>query len=74
MKLYARYSVVICSAALAALLVAPVQAAPTVAGATDLVLADNGGKVVAVSSEAVNDEGRPEPKWAATNLIDGLHA
>ena len=48
-------------------------AVPTVAGTTNLVAAENGGEVVAFSSQAVDEHGQPVGVWAATNLIDGKH-
>lgn len=57
-----------------ALIVAvPAWAAPTVAGTTNLVAADNGGAIVDFSSQAVDENGQPIDKWAVTNLIDGKH-
>ncbi|MFW5867649.1 MAG: discoidin domain-containing protein [Armatimonadota bacterium] len=48
-------------------------AAPTVAGTTNLVAAENGGKIVEFSGQAVDENGQPIPEWAVTNLIDGKH-
>ena len=45
----------------------------TVAGAVNLVAAENGGSVVAVSSEARDRNGQVLPQWAAKNLIDGKY-
>ncbi len=44
----------------------------TVAGSTNIAAAANGGRVVAVSSEAQYDNGQVMPHWAAKNAIDGL--
>lgn len=43
------------------------------AGSTNLLLAANGGKVIAVSSEMLDENHRPVPQWQATNLIDGQY-
>lgn len=49
-------------------------AAPkTVSGAVNLVAAENGGRVVAVSSEAKDQNGQVLGPWAARNLIDGKY-
>jgi len=54
-------------------LAAPALAAGgTVAGSTNIAAAQNGGKVVAVSSEAMYDTGQVMPHWSARNAIDGL--
>ncbi len=49
-------------------------AAPkTVSGAVNLVAAENDGRVVAVSSEARDQNGQVLAPWAARNLIDGKY-
>ncbi len=48
-------------------------ASSVVAGSTNLVAAANGGRVVAVSGQAKDDNGHPMPHWQATNAIDGLY-
>lgn len=59
-------------AAAALLLVGlPCWAAPTVAGTTNLVAAENGGSIYAVSSQAVDENGQPIAVWSVMNLIDG---
>ncbi|MCD6351150.1 MAG: discoidin domain-containing protein [Armatimonadetes bacterium] len=66
-----RQMVAIVIVAMFALSAAGALAAPkTVAGAVDLVAAANGGRVVAVSSEARDKQGHVLPQWAAKNLID----
>lgn len=44
-----------------------------VSGAVNIVAAANGGRVVAVSSEARDSNGRVLPQWSASNLIDGKY-
>ncbi len=46
---------------------------PVVPGAKNIAAAANGGRIVAVSSEALDKNGRVIPQWAAKNLIDGKH-
>lgn len=41
------------------------------AGSTNLLLATNGGKVIAFSSQLLDENKQPVPQWQATNLIDG---
>jgi len=36
-----------------------------------LIAAQNGGKVIGVSSEAADDAGKPLEQWRASNLVDG---
>lgn len=48
-------------------------AAPTVAGTTNLVAAENGGSIAAFSSQALDENGQPIQEWSVTNLIDGKH-
>jgi hypothetical protein len=55
------------------LLAAQAWAEPTIAGTTNLVAAENGGSIVAVSSQALDANGQPVPAWSAQNLIDGKH-
>jgi hypothetical protein len=43
------------------------------AGSTDLLLAANGGRVVAFSSQMLDEFKQPVPQWQVTNLIDGQH-
>lgn len=45
----------------------------TVAGNTNLAAAANGGRIVAFSSEALDENGKPIPEWQASNLIDGKY-
>jgi hypothetical protein len=50
------------------------RAAPVVtSGVVNLVAAENGGRIVAVSSEARDRNGQVIPQWAARNLIDGKY-
>ena len=42
------------------------------AGATNLLLAANGGRIIAFSSQMTDEFKQPVPQWQATNLIDGL--
>ncbi len=58
---------------LALLVVGPAYADPTVAGATNLTLAANGGKIVAFSSQILDENNQPVADWSVTNLIDGMH-
>ncbi len=60
--------------ALTAVALASAQGIPTVAGATNLVAASNGGMIVDFSSRALDEHRQPLPKWDVTNLIDELHA
>jgi hypothetical protein len=41
------------------------------AGATNIALAANGGRVVAYSSQELDANGQPVTQWQASNLIDG---
>ncbi|MCD6361050.1 MAG: discoidin domain-containing protein [Armatimonadetes bacterium] len=66
--------VAICCILTAVMLIPSAQAAPAVAGATNLVLAENGGQIVNFSSRALDENHQPIAKWDVTNLIDGLHA
>ncbi len=65
------------SAAIVAIILAPI--APTdaasgiVAGSTNLLAAANGGRLVAVSSQAKDENGHILPHWQAANAIDGLY-
>lgn len=57
-----------------ALCAGPLLAAgSTVSGATNLVAAANGGRIVAFSSQALDDNGQPIKEWQVTNLIDGKY-
>lgn len=58
---------------LALLTVTAAWSAPTVAGTTNLVAADNGGRIANFSSQAVDENGQPLSVWSVTNLIDGKH-
>lgn len=51
----------------------PALAAPTVAGTTNIAAAANGGRIVAFSSELLDENKQPVPKWQVTNLIDGKY-
>ncbi|MBC7289690.1 MAG: discoidin domain-containing protein [Armatimonadetes bacterium] len=42
-------------------------------GEVNLVAAENGGRIVAISSEARDRNGQVIPQWAAKNLIDGKY-
>lgn len=42
-------------------------------GSTNLLLAANGGKIVAFSSQLLDEHGKPVPQWQAANLIDGKY-
>lgn len=41
------------------------------AGSTNLLLAANGGRIIAFSSQMLDDNKQPVPQWQVTNLIDG---
>jgi hypothetical protein len=58
---------------LATAAVTAAQAAETrfVAGATNIAAADQGGKVISSSSQAVDANGKTLPHWQPSNLIDG---
>ncbi len=43
------------------------------AGGTNLAAAEMGGRIVAFSSQAVDENGKVMPEWQVTNLIDGKH-
>ncbi len=58
---------------LALLSIGAAWSAPTVAGTTNLVAAENGGRIAKFSSQAVDENGQPLPEWSVTNLIDGKH-
>jgi len=60
-------------AGLAVWMALPALAAPTVAGTTNIAAAANGGRIVAFSSELLDENKRPVPKWQVTNLIDGKY-
>ena len=60
----------ICVAAMAA---APGWSAPTVAGITNLLSAESGGRVYRFSSQATDENGQPISVWSVNNLIDGKH-
>ena len=61
-------------AAALALSAAPLLAAgSTVAGTSNLVAAEHGGKIVAFSSQALDDNGQAIPQWQVTNVIDGQY-
>jgi len=66
-------ALLICALIVAAALCAvpALAAGATVAGATNLVSAENGGRVVDYSSEALDENRKVNPKWQVTNLIDG---
>ncbi|MGC9318732.1 MAG: discoidin domain-containing protein [Armatimonadota bacterium] len=51
----------------------PLWAGPTVAGTTNLVAAENDGRIAKYSSQALDENGQPIDKWAVTNLIDGKY-
>ena len=52
----------------------PLYAAePIVAGDTNIVATANGGRIVAFSSQSLDENGRVIPEWQVTNLIDGKH-
>lgn len=44
-----------------------------VAGTTNILLAANGGRIIAYSSEMLDENKRPVPQWQAANLIDGKY-
>lgn len=46
-------------------------AAETVAGATNIAAAANGGRIVAYSTQARDENGQIMPEWQVTNLLDG---
>ncbi len=55
-------------------LIAPLYASNAIsAGGTNLVAAEMGGRIVAFSSQAVDENGKVMPEWQVTNLIDGKH-
>ncbi len=66
-----RKTQVLVIAAIAVSITVPVWAAPTVAGTTNLVAAENGGRIVAFSSQAEDENGQPIQVWSVSNLIDG---
>lgn len=74
MMLKARVPITACCILTLALTLLPAQGAPTVAGATNLILATNGGQIISFSSRALDENRQPIAKWDVTNLIDGLHA
>lgn len=43
------------------------------AGTTNVCLAANGGRIIAYSSEMLDENKRPVPQWRAANLIDGKY-
>ena len=43
------------------------------AGSTNLLLSTNGGRVIAFSSQMVDEMKQPVPQWQVTNLIDGQY-
>lgn len=45
----------------------------SVSGAVDIAAAANGGRIVAVSSQALDRNNHVIPQWQATNLIDGKY-
>ncbi len=73
MKYSARFCVALVVIAMLAMAAGAVHAAPTVAGATNLVLAENGGRIVAFSSQMLDENNQPVAQWSIGNLIDGLH-
>ncbi len=55
-------------------LTVPVYASDAVsAGGTNLAAAEMGGRIVAFSGQAVDENGKVMPEWQVTNLIDGKH-
>jgi len=66
--------IVVCCTLALAVTMAHAQTIPTVAGATNLVAAANGGQIISFSSRALDENRQPIAKWDVTNLIDGLHA
>ena len=55
-------------------LILPLEAAePISAGATNIAAAENRGRIVAFSSQALDENGKVMPEWQVTNLIDGKH-
>lgn len=63
------------AAVVAAIVTPPLwaQQLKVVSGEVNIVAAANGGRIVAVSSEARDQNGRVIPQWAAKNLIDGKY-
>jgi len=60
--------------ALISSLTVPLYAADAIsAGGTNLVAAEMGGRIVAFSSQAVDENGKVMPEWQVANLIDGKH-
>ncbi len=55
------------------LVLTPALAVPTVAGTTNIAAAANGGRIVAFSSELLDENKQPVSKWQVTNLIDGKY-
>jgi len=54
--------------------IGPLYAADAIsAGGTNLAAAEMGGRIVAFSSQAVDENGKVMPEWQVTNLIDGKH-
>lgn len=45
----------------------------TVAGTVNIAAAANGGRIVAFSSEVLDENKRPIPEWQITNLLDGKY-
>lgn len=43
------------------------------AGSTNLLLAANGGRIVAFSSQMLDENKQPVPQWQVANLIDGQY-
>jgi len=68
-----RVSVLIAAICLGTLIGAPSWSAPTVAGTTNLVAAENGGRIARFSSQTVDENGQPIAVWSVTNLIDGKY-
>ncbi len=55
-------------------LTVPLYAADAIsAGVTNLAAAEMGGRIVAFSGQAVDENGKVMPEWQVTNLIDGKH-
>jgi len=55
-------------------LTVPLYASDAVsAGGTNLAAAEMGGRIVAFSGQAVDENGKVMPEWQVTNLIDGKH-
>lgn len=59
--------------ALASLALAQQNDPEFTAGTTNLLLAANGGSVVAFSGEMLDENKQPVPQWRVTNLIDGKY-